>query len=349
MHLDVLPGADPLCEYGWSQQVAERFADSDIQGIPGRIVRSGRGLGEAVTSAGSLRVRASGHHVCTGDWVIVRGPASDGDTIGTVYAVLPRTGAIRRADASGRSEEQVLAANVDTVVVTVAADTVDLGRVERLLALGWDSGAQPLVALTKVDLATEPVLERVVALAPGASVVEVCAPDGSGLGELRDRIHGTVVFLGSSGAGKSTLVNALCGRDLQATAPVRQGDGKGRHTTTDREMFPLGDGMTLIDTPGLRGVGVWDAGAGIAAAFPEIDELAQHCRFADCAHETEPGCAVRAAVECGDLDARRVESHRKLRRENEWMAARADARLRHERTREAKVMSRAIRAYFRDR
>lgn len=349
MHLDALSGADPLYAYGWSQQVAELFADSDIHGIPGRVVRAGRGHSEVVTSAGPWRVRASGHHVCTGDWVLVRGPASDGDTIGTVCAVLPRTGAIRRADASGRSEEQVLAANVDTVVVTVAVDTLDLGRVERLLALGWDSGAQPLVALTKIDLATESVLEGVVALAPGADVVEVCAPDGSGLGELHDRIHGTVVFVGSSGAGKSTLVNALCGRNLQATAPVRQGDGKGWHTTTDREMFPLGDGVTLVDTPGLRGVGMWDAGTGIAAAFPEIDELAQHCRFADCVHETEPGCAVRAAVECGDLDARRVESHRKLQRENERIAARSDARLRHERTREIKMMSRAIRAYYRDR
>ncbi|MGA4692446.1 ribosome small subunit-dependent GTPase A [Rhodococcus sp. BUPNP1] len=349
MHPDVSPGTDPLVEYGWSEQIAERFADNDIQGTPGRIVRVGRGHGDAVTSAGPLRVRTAGHHVCTGDWVIVREPPTEGDTIGTVCAVLRRTGAIRRADASGRSEEQVLAANVDTVVVTVAADTLDLGRMERLLALAWDSGAQPVVALTKVDLATEAVFEQVAVLAPGASVVEVCAPDRSGLSELRTLLHGTVVFVGASGAGKSTLVNALCGRDIQATAPVRQADGKGRHTTTDREMVPLGGGVTLIDTPGLRGVGMWDAGAGIASAFPEIDELARYCRFADCAHETEPGCAVRAAVDRGDLDARRVESHRKLRRENEWIAARSDARLRHERTREIKVMSRAIRAYYRDR
>ncbi|WP_245687855.1 ribosome small subunit-dependent GTPase A [Rhodococcus phenolicus] len=349
MNADVLPGIEPLAEYGWTAQVAERFADSDIHGTPGRIVRVGRGHGEAVTSAGPLRVRVSGHRICTGDWVIVREPATDGDTVGAICAVLPRTGVIRRADASGRSEEQVLAANVDTVVVTVAADTLDPGRVERLLALAWDSGAQPVVALTKADLATAPVFDRVAAIAPGAGVVEVCAPDGSGLGELRDRIRGTVVLVGASGAGKSTLVNALCGRDIQATSPVRQGDGKGRHTTTDREMFPLGDGLTLVDTPGLRGVGMWEAGAGIAAAFPEIDDLAQQCRFADCVHESEPGCAVRAAVEAGDLDTRRVNSHRKLQRENAWVASRSDARLRHERTREAKVLSRSIRAFYRDR
>ncbi|GAA12133.1 ribosome small subunit-dependent GTPase A [Gordonia alkanivorans NBRC 16433] len=126
-------------------------------------------------------------------------------------------------------------------------------------------------------------------------------------------------------------------------------DGKGRHTTTDREMFPLGGGATLIDTPGLRGVGMWDADAGIAAAFSEVDDLAQHCRFTDCAHETEPGCAVRAAVDSEELDARRVESYRKLQRENEWVAARADARLRREKALEVKAVSRALRAYYRDR
>ncbi|WP_269724174.1 GTPase RsgA [Gordonia alkanivorans] len=136
---------------------------------------------------------------------------------------------------------------------------------------------------------------------------------------------------------------------MQATAPVRMSDGKGRHTTTDREMFPLGGGATLIDTPGLRGVGMWDADAGIAAAFSEVDDLAQHCRFTDCAHETEPGCAVRAAVDSEELDARRVESYRKLQRENEWVAARADARLRREKALEVKAVSRALRAYYRDR
>ena len=349
MHPEVLPGTDLLAAYGWSPHVAERFAGSDIQGTPGRIVRVSRGIGEAVTSVGPLTVHLHGHQVCTGDWVIVRAPVTRGDTVAAVCAVLPRTGAIRRAAASGRSQDQILAANVDAVVVTVAADTLDLGRVERLLALAWDSGAQPIIALTKADLAAVPVHEQVTALAPGASVVEVCAPDGIGVSELRERIHGTVVFLGASGAGKSTLVNALSGRDLRATAPVRQRDGKGRHTTTAREMIPLGDGMTLIDTPGLRGVGMWDAAVGIAAAFPEIDDLSQQCRFADCAHGSEPGCAVRAAVARGEVDARRVESHRKLQRENARVAARADARLRHERTREAKVTSRAIRAYYRER
>ncbi len=197
--------------------------------------------------------------------MIVREPATEGDMTGRVCAVLPRTGAIRRADASGRSEEQVLAANVDTVVVTVASDTLDLGRMERLLVLAWDSGAQPVVALTKVDIATEAVFEQVAVVAPGASVVEVCAPNRSGLNELREVLHGTVVFVGASGAGKSTLVNALCGRDIQATAPVRQGDGKGRHTTTDREMFPLGGGVTLIDTPGF---GVSGCGTRVPASPP---------------------------------------------------------------------------------
>lgn len=350
MNTDAVPGIEPLTKYGWTQKIAERFADNDIHGTPGRIVRVARGYSDAVTSAGPLRVRASGHHVCTGDWVIVREPATDGDTIGAICAVLPRFGVIRRSAASGRSEEQALAVNVDTVVVTVAADTtLDPRRVERLLAVAWDSGAQPVVALTKSDLATDSVFTRVAAIAPGAEVVEVCAPNGSGLSELRTRIGGTVVFVGASGAGKSTLVNALCGRNLQATATVRAGDGKGRHTTTDREMFPLGDGLTLVDTPGLRGVGMWETSAGITAAFAEIDEHAQHCRFADCAHESEPGCAVRSAVECGDLDARRVENHRKLQRENAWVAVRSDARLRQERTREFKVTSRSLRAFYRER
>ena len=246
--------------------------------------------------------------------------------------MLPRRTAFRRAVAGRASCEQVLAANADDALVVVSlAVEPDLGRLERLVALAWDSGAQPVVVLTKADLVTDAALiaEDVAAAAPGVEVLVVSAVSGEGMDELAARAaHGrTLALLGQSGVGKSTIVNALVGAEVLAVADVGV-HGKGRHTTVRRELVPLPGGGLLLDTPGLRSVGLGLVEDGLELAFPEVEELAAQCRFGDCAHDGEPGCAVVAAVESGELPLRRLESWRHLQREAAWMARRSDVRLR---------------------
>jgi ribosome biogenesis GTPase / thiamine phosphate phosphatase len=252
-----------------------------------------------------------------------------------------------RAAVSGRAESQALAANIDAVGIVTALDgDVDLGRIERMLALAWESGAQPIVILTKSD-AAEHVADTVAAvqaIAPGCSVLAVSAMTGDALDILTAMLDGTIVLIGPS--GKSTLANALIGAEVLATTAVRTVDGKGRHTTVHRELVPLPCGGSLIDTPGLRGVGVWDAADGIELAFPDIESLAEQCRFSDCRHDAEPDCGVLAAVESGELPQRRLASYRKLLRENEWMASRSDARLAAERAQAWKTITKATRKLY---
>jgi ribosome biogenesis GTPase / thiamine phosphate phosphatase len=254
--------------------------------------------------------------------------------------VLPRRTAIVRAGSTpGASLGQVLAANVDIIYIAEpAVPELSLNRIERFLALAWESGAQPVVLVTKADL-VEVDLASVAAAAPGAEVHAVSSLTGSGLDAVRPRAGRTAVVLGRSGAGKSTLVNALAGVDVMATSEIRGTDGKGRHTTVHRELFILPGGGMIIDTPGLRGVGLYDADEGVAQVFTELEELAGHCRYGDCGHRTEPGCAVLAAVADGTLTERRLESWRRLQREAAYMASRTDARLRAERQKQWKQIS----------
>ncbi|MBV6755470.1 ribosome small subunit-dependent GTPase A [Rhodococcus opacus] len=338
-----------LLPYGWNDTLSDTFDSYPDDGRePGRVIRVDRGRCDVAAPAGVVRALAGEHTLCTGDWVTLH---RHGDDI-AVADLFPRRSAIVRSSASGRSEGQLLAANVDTVVIAAALDTaLDLGRIERLLALSWESGAQPVVALTKSDTVQDVSLAtaEVAAVAPGATVVAVSADTGDGVDILTAVIDGTVALIGPSGAGKSTLANALLGADVLATGRVREGDNKGRHTTAHRELLPLPSGGALIDTPGLRGVGMWDAADGIDKTFPEIEELAAQCRFADCSHETEPGCAVLEAVAGGALPERRLASYRKLIRENGWIASRSDARLRAEREREWKTIARWQRQMYRSR
>jgi len=271
--------------------------------------------------------------VCTGDWAAVE----PGGNPRYVRTCLPRRTAFVRSTSSKRSEGQILAANVDHAIVAVSlAVELDLGRIERVLALAWESGAQPVVVLTKADLVPDAVtlshlVQDVETTAPGVPVLTVSALHGEGLDVLVAVVSGgTTVLLGQSGAGKSTLANVLIGEDVMTVQAARDADGKGRHTTTTRNLLALPGGGVLIDTPGLRGVGLWDAETGVGQVFSEIEALAAQCRFHDCAHESEPGCAVLAAIDSGELPERRLESYRKLIRENQRIVAKTDARLRSE-------------------
>ncbi|MEU3746483.1 MULTISPECIES: ribosome small subunit-dependent GTPase A [Streptomyces] len=348
----------PLAVYGWDEGWEAEFAPYTAQGlVPGRVVRVDRGQCDVATPDGVVRADTAfvvPHDpmkvVCTGDWVAVDPEGCDPRYARTI---LPRRTAFVRSTSSKRSEGQVLATNIDHIVICVSlAVELDLGRIERFLALAmssssgeallrtsadsWESGAQPIIVLSKADLVPDPVglsylVEDVETVAPGVQVVPLSSATGEGLDVLSAVVAGgTTVLLGVSGAGKSTLANALVGQDVMTVQAARDVDGKGRHTTTTRNLFVLPGGGVLIDTPGLRGVGLWDAEAGVGQVFSEIEELSAECRFPDCAHEAEPGCAVLAAIDDGTLPVRRLESFRKLLRENQRLVAKTDARLRNE-------------------
>lgn len=338
----------PLEAYGWSPELDAQFASvADASWVPGRVVRVDRGRCDVVVADGDTEVTVVHADTgpvadpdpmkmpCTGDWVAVQAGAA-----GTyVQALLPRRTAMVRSSASQRSEGQVLAANIDTIGVVVALDTEpDLGRIERFLALAWESGAQPVMILTKSDLAEDAdgVRETVEQASPGVDVLVVSATTDDGMDILAAVLTGTSVLVGQSGAGKSTIANVLMGRSVMETRQTR-GDGKGRHTTTTRELMPLPGGGVLIDTPGIRGVGLYDAADGLQQTFSEIEQLAEDCRFRDCEHVAEPGCAVQEAIEDGMLQQRRLDSYHKLLRENQWIASRSDARLRQERLKALKT------------
>ncbi|RSN41627.1 ribosome small subunit-dependent GTPase A [Actinomadura sp. WAC 06369] len=374
-------GGSPLSAYGWDETLEDDFSVHLAAGLaPARVVAVHRGLCEVVTADGpvlAVTPRAGRPDPvaapCTGDWAALRpaaGPAprtpapdteaaSGAESAGAggrpvLAALLPRRTAIVRAGASRDSRGQVLAANVDTVAVAVSmAARPSPGRLERLLALAFESGARPVVVLTKADRADPADVAAAeadaAAAAPGVDVVSCSALAGDGVDVVRAVLTGTVVLLGPSGAGKSTLGNALLGDALLATGAVRDGDGKGRHTTVRRELVPLPGGGVLIDTPGLRGVGLLDAEEGLRRTFSDVEELAERCRFGDCAHESEPGCAVLAAVQDGSLPHRRLDGYRKLMRESAWAAARSDARLRAEREGRRKAISRWQRQMYKER
>lgn len=353
-HLD-FSAAHPLSGYGWDDGFAESFTPFAGQGfVPGRIVRVDRGRVDAVVPEGDgvrtvladtalVATRDPMRVPCTGDWAaidLVNGRTGD-HLDGVVRALLPRRTAFLRSASSKRSEGQVLAANVEHAVIAVSlAETLDLGRVERFVSLAWESGAQPVVVLTKADLVDDPAgVAHLVAdtqtAAPGVQVLAVSAATGEGIEELTAALTGsTSVLLGRSGAGKSTLANLLHGRSVQDVQAIRDRDGKGRHTTTTRDLLVLPSGGVLIDTPGLRGVGMWDAESGLSRTFSDVEALAENCRFQDCAHRSEPGCAVLEAVETGELAPRRLDSYRKLLRENQRIVAKTDVRLRAEIRRE---------------
>jgi ribosome biogenesis GTPase len=344
-----LPGFD-LAALGWNAELADNLE----QGLePGRVVAAHRGAFDVATVHGNVRARLPGRlvhdgvDVAVGDWVGIAG--------GTVRAVLPRRSAIVRKAAGLTSESQTLAANVDVAfVVTSLGPDLEPRRVERYLVTIWESGATPEIVLTKADRMDDPwpLVAEVEAVAVGVPVHVVSAVSGQGCDALRARIPEgtTAVLLGSSGVGKSTLVNRFVGRELMAVKETRVDDDEGRHTTTHRELIQLPDGGIVIDTPGLRELQLWDGGAGaVDAAFSDIEELTLQCRFTNCGHATEPGCAVQAALRSGALSPERHQSWLKLQRELRAIAVRSDARLRREEKRKWQQRTREGRSRTRPR
>jgi ribosome biogenesis GTPase / thiamine phosphate phosphatase len=318
---------DELSVLGWDDDWSS--ATLGQGGRPGRVVRVERAGGQVATAAGVREVESSGPRLAVGDWVLLE----ENPDRCHVSAVLPRRTVLTRASADRTSFEQVLAANVDDVVVVEpVVPRASVRRVERLLVLAWGSGARPLVVLAKADLVgpdeVEELRAEVATAAPGADVLPVSAITGEGTEELRALlgVGRTTVLLGASGAGKSSLVNALAGAPVESVAAVRR-DGKGRHTTAWRHLVALPDGPVLIDTPGLRSVGLVGDTEAVDAAFGDVAVLERDCRFRDCGHDSEPGCAVLAAVAGGSLPQHRLDSWRRLQREAAWQERRGDARL----------------------
>ncbi len=316
------PSFPTLVPYGWDERWAAHLADVALPGaVPGRVLRHDSSEVVVAEPGGviHLSMAAGGPPLVVGDWVVIAGD--------TVADLLPRTSLLRRSDATG-DREQLLAANLDLLGIVAGLDRpVKAGRLQRAVALAWDAGASPLVVLTKADVVDDPEAACAAAGAAilGVEVMALSAARHEGLDRLQRVLAGkTVVLLGESGAGKSTLTNALVGEEVATTGAVRLGDAKGRHTTTSRQLHLLPGGGALIDTPGIRGVGLWVDADAVDATFADLGELAVGCRFGDCHHDHEPGCAVQAAVADGTVDRDRLDAWRRMHREVVSAAVRAD-------------------------
>jgi ribosome biogenesis GTPase len=350
-----------LAELGWGEPFASAFEPHGALGRePGRVVAEDRGLYLVATRSGEIRAAVSGRFrfdaagdaaafPAVGDWVALD-LRDDG---GTIQALLPRRTAFARLGAGEETYRQVLGANIDLVfVVTSLNRDFNVRRLERFLAAAWESGARPIVVLSKADLADD--LERcrleAEASAPGVPILVVSAIDGTGLDDVRAQLAPgrTVAVVGSSGVGKSTLINALAGEALQAVSEVRLDDARGRHTTTRRHLVRIEGAGLILDSPGIREFALLDD-AGLATSFADVDAAAATCRFSDCSHRTEPGCGVRAALASGALAAERFEAFDKLEREAAAAVRRVDALARIEERRKWKAIHKSVRAQMKQR
>ena len=352
-----------ILHWGWNQyfEAVWKYAERG-SAVPARAIAQGRGIwrvagdfGECPAEvAGKLRLAAEegAHWPAVGDWVAAE--LRDQGSAAVIHEVLSRRSRFVRKMAGKKIAEQVIAANVDIALVVSALDgDFNPRRVERYLTQCWESGAKAVILLNKADVCETPQekIDEMEKVAMGVSVCAVSAKTGLGFDELEKHLAPgqTIVLLGSSGVGKSTIVNRLLGRDIQEVKEVRESDSRGRHTTTARELFVLPSGALLMDTPGLRELQLWNADEGISQTFADIESLAARCRFGNCRHDGEPGCAVTAAIEAGSLDLVRLESWQKLQRELEFLRRKIDPDARQNEKQRIKQLMRGVNKMYRDR
>ena len=335
-----------LALLGWDEWFEERFAQFAHQGYaPARVVAD---FGaeyllhdgdEPLRAAAGRHLRNDGGQLpAVGDWVALR----HREPVGTIHGWVERKTAFSRKVAFEETKEQVLAANVDVAFLVASAQDVNARRIERYLTMAWQSGASPVIVLTKADVAASPDEMRLEleSVSMGAPVLVTSAITGEGVEALAEQLRParTGVLLGPSGAGKSSLINRMAGAEVMKTRAVHR-SGEGRHMTSHRELIQLPGGGMIIDTPGLREAQLWKGEDALGNLFDDVERIAESCRFNDCEHRSEPGCAIKAAIDAGELDAARLESYRKLQRELRAVAARSDARLRIEERRKWKQIS----------
>jgi ribosome biogenesis GTPase / thiamine phosphate phosphatase len=329
-----------LTALGWNAFFDEVFEPHRKKGlIAGRVVLEHRRAFRIYTESDELLAEISGrvrYDAATraelpavGDWVAVT--AYPNEKRATIHAILPRRSKFSRKVAGRNTEEQIVAANVDTVFLLVGLDgDYNLRRVERYLVAAWESGASPVIILSKLDLCEDGNLKtlEVQSIAGGVPVHAISSVTSEGLDAVNQYMGSglTVAFLGSSGVGKSTLINRLVGKNIQKVKEVREHDSRGKHTTTHRELILLPTGGLLIDTPGMRELQLWEADGGLSETFEDIESVAAHCHFSNCRHQEEPGCAVREGLEDGSLSAPRYESYQKIQKELAFLETRQDTR-----------------------
>ncbi len=347
-----------LIDAGWDTFFEVHFKPYALDGFSvGRIAVEHKNVYVLFTEYGELRAKVSGKiryeasnrsdFPVVGDWVVIKPRFAE--KYATIHAILTRKSKLSRKTAGIETEEQILAANIDTAFwISSFNKILNIRRIERYLTTVWESGAQPVIILNKLDLCTDSELEETVieveSAAPGVPVHAVSAKNGHGIENLMPYMQkgNTIVFLGLSGVGKSTLINRLIGEDVQKVSEIRKIDDLGRHTTASRQLIILAGGGLVIDTPGIRELQLWDSKDGFTETFEEIENIAQHCRFSDCRHESEPSCAVKQAVEDGRIDPKRFQNYNKMQKELDHLNTKRNVRSKIVEKKRAKQFARLV-------